>query len=129
VPYSPLGRGFLTGRFQSQQDLEAKDFRKLSPRFQEDNMRQNWRIVEGIRQIAAQKGCTAGQLALAWVLAKGEDLVPIPGTKRLKYLDENIRALDVTLTAADLKALEEIAPLGITAGTRYPEQHMRAVGI
>ena len=129
VPYSPLGRGFLTGRFQTQEDLSAKDFRKFSPRFQEENLRQNWRIVEGIQQIAAEKACTPAQLALAWVLAKGEDLVPIPGTKRRKYLDENIRALDVALSAAELKRLEEIAPLGITAGTRYPEQHMRAIGI
>ena len=129
VPYSPLGRGFLTGRFQKAEDLGPKDFRKFSPRFQEENMQKNWRIVEGIRQIAAQKGCTPGQLALAWVLAKGEDLAPIPGTKRRSYLDENIRALDVALSSEDLARLEAIAPLGITAGTRYPEQHMRAVGI
>ncbi len=129
VPYSPLGRGFLTGRFQTAQDIGPNDFRKFSPRFQDENMQKNMRIVEGIRQIAAQKNCTPAQLALAWVLAKGEDLVPIPGTKRRKYLDENIRALDVALSSADLQRLEEIAPLGIAAGTRYPEQHMRAVGI
>jgi len=129
VPYSPLGRGFLTGRFQTTADLGAKDFRKFSPRFQEENMQKNWRIVEGIRPIAALKHCTSAQLALAWVLAKGEDLVPIPGTKRRSYLDENIGALDVALSSADLEHLEEIAPHGITAGTRYPEQHMRAVGI
>lgn len=129
VPYSPLGRGFLTGRFQTAQDIGPNDFRKFSPRFQDENMQKNMRIVEGIRQIAAQKNCTPAQLALAWVLAKGEDLVPIPGTKRRKYLDENIRALDVALSSGDLQRLEEIAPLGIAAGTRYPEQHMRAVGI
>jgi aryl-alcohol dehydrogenase-like predicted oxidoreductase len=129
VPYSPLGRGFLTGRFQTAEDLGPKDFRKFSPRFQDENMKKNLRIVEGIRQIAAQKGCTPAQLALAWVLAKGEDLVPIPGTKRRKYLEENIVALDVALSAGDLERLEEVAPRGITAGTRYPEQHMRAVGI
>jgi len=129
VPYSPLGRGFLTGRFQTPDDLGPKDFRKFSPRFQDENMQKNMRIVEGIRQIAAQKNCTPAQLALAWVLAKGDDLAPIPGTKRRSYLDENIRALDVTLSSADLARLEQIAPRGGTAGTRYPEQHMRAVGI
>ncbi|HUI80821.1 MAG TPA: aldo/keto reductase [Bryobacteraceae bacterium] len=129
VPYSPLGRGFLTGRFATQADLGPSDFRKFSPRFQDENMKKNMLIVEGIRQLAAHKGCTAAQLALAWVLAKGNDLVPIPGTKRLKYLEENIRAMDVALSAEDMKRLEEIAPLGMTAGTRYPEQHMRAVGI
>jgi aryl-alcohol dehydrogenase-like predicted oxidoreductase len=129
VPYSPLGRGFLTGRFQTKADLPANDFRRFAPRFQDENMQKNMRIVEGIRKIATQKGCSPAQLALAWVLGKGEDLVPIPGTKRRHYLDENIGALDVSLSAADLKDLEEIAPLGVTAGTRYPEQHMRAVGI
>ena len=129
VPYSPLGRGFLTGRFQSPADLGAGDFRRMAPRFQDENMKTNMRIVEGIRQIAAAKGCSPAQLALAWVLAQGEDLVPIPGTKRRKYLDENIRAVDVKLSADDRKRLEEIAPPGATAGTRYPEQHMRAVGI
>jgi aryl-alcohol dehydrogenase-like predicted oxidoreductase len=129
VPYSPLGRGFLTGRFQTPDDLDPTDFRKFSPRFQDENMQKNQRIVDGIRRVATQKGCTPAQLALAWVLAKGEDLVPIPGTKRIQYLDENIRALDVKLSPGDQKNLEEIAPIGIAAGTRYPEQHMRAVGI
>jgi aryl-alcohol dehydrogenase-like predicted oxidoreductase len=129
VPYSPLGRGFLTGRFQTTADLGPKDFRKFSPRFQDENMLKNQRIVDGIRHIATLRGCTPAQLALAWVLAKGEDLVPIPGTKRIKYLDENIGALEVTFSSADLQSIEEIAPHGITAGTRYPEQHMHAVGI
>jgi aryl-alcohol dehydrogenase-like predicted oxidoreductase len=129
VPYSPLGRGFLTGRFQNTSALGEKDFRKFHPRFQEDTMRKNLQIVKGIEQIAKEKGSTPAQLALAWVLAQGEDLVPIPGTKRRTYLDENLGALDVRLSATDFQRLDEAAPRGITAGTRYPEAHMRAVGI
>jgi len=130
VPYSPLGRGFLTGRFAKTEDLaDPKDYRKNNPRFVGESFQQNLRIVEGIRQMAAQKGCTAAQLALAWVLAQGDDLVPIPGTKRRKYLDENLGALEVALSAEDLRRLDEIAPRGITAGTRYPEAHMGAVGV
>ncbi len=129
VPYSPLGRGFLTGRFQSTSELGDKDFRKFHPRFQQDTMQKNLAIVKGIEQIAKEKGCTPAQLALAWVLAQGEDLVPIPGTKKQTYLDQNLGALDVRLSSADLKRLDEVAPRGVTAGTRYPEAHMRAVGI
>jgi aryl-alcohol dehydrogenase-like predicted oxidoreductase len=130
VPYSPLGRGFLTGRFAKTEDLaDPKDYRKNSPRFVGESFQKNLRIVEGIRQMAAQKRCTPAQLALAWVLAQGDDLVPIPGTKRRKYLEENLGALDVTLSAEDLRKLEEIAPRGITAGARYPEAHMGAVGV
>lgn len=129
VPYSPLGRGFLTGRFQNAGALGEKDFRRFHPRFQEDTMQKNLLIVKGIEQIAKEKGCTPAQLALAWVLAQGEDLVPIPGTKKRTYLDQNLGALDVHLSTADLQRLDEAAPRGITAGTRYPEQHMRAVGI
>ena len=129
VPYSPLGRGFLTGRFQNVGDLGDKDFRRFSPRFQEENFQQNLQIVRGVEQIAREKNCTPAQLALAWVLAQGKDLVPIPGTKKRAYLDQNLDALDVVLSAADLKRLEEVAPRGITAGTRYPEAHMKAVGI
>jgi len=130
VPYSPLGRGFLTGRFQKAEDVTApKDFRRNHPRFQQDTMKQNLRIVRGVEQVAAAKGATPAQLALAWVLAQGEDLAPIPGTKRRTYLDENLGALDISLGAADLETLDAIAPRGITAGLRYPEQHMRAVGI
>ena len=129
VPYSPLGRGFLTGRFQSTADLGEKDFRRFSPRFQEENLKKNLEIVKGIEQIAKDKRCTPAQLALAWVLAEGDDLVPIPGTKKRAYLDQNLGALEVQLSPADLKRLDEIAPHGATAGTRYPEAHMRAVGI
>jgi aryl-alcohol dehydrogenase-like predicted oxidoreductase len=130
VPYSPLGRGFLTGRFAKTEDLaDPKDYRKSNPRFVGESFQKNLQIVEGIRKMAAQKRCTAAQLALAWVLAKGDDLAPIPGTKRRKYLDENLGALDVALSADDLRRLEEIAPRGSTAGTRYPEAHMGAVGI
>ncbi|HLI83886.1 MAG TPA: aldo/keto reductase [Bryobacteraceae bacterium] len=130
VPYSPLGRGFLTGRFQKPDDIASpKDFRKNHPRFQAQAMEQNLRIVRGVEQLAAAKGCTPAQLALAWVLAQGEDLVPIPGTKRRKYLDENLAAGQVRLSADDLNRLDAIAPRGITAGLRYPEQHMRAIGI
>ncbi len=129
VPYSPLGRGFLTGRFQNTAALGEKDFRKFHPRFQDDTMQKNLRIVKGIEQIAKEKGCTPAQLALAWVLAQGDDLVPIPGTKKRAYLEQNLGALDVRLSASEMNRLDEIAPRGITAGTRYPEQHMRAVGI
>ena len=129
VPYSPLGRGFLTGRFQSPGDLGAKDFRKFSPRFQDENFQKNLRLVEGMQGIAKEKGCTPAQLALAWVLRQGEDLVPIPGTKKRAYLDQNIGALGVALSAADLRRLNEVAPRGVTAGSRYPEAHMKAVGI
>jgi aryl-alcohol dehydrogenase-like predicted oxidoreductase len=130
VPYSPLGRGFLTGRFQSTQDVaDPKDFRKNNPRFVGENFQKNLAIVAGIEKLAAEKRCTAAQLALAWVLAQGDDLVPIPGTKKRTYLDQNLGALDVTLSPADGQRLDEIAPRGITAGTRYPEQNMRAVRI
>ena len=129
VAYSPLGRGFLTGRFRNTGALGDRDFRKFHPRFQPDTMQQNLRIVNGIEEIAKEKGCTPAQLALAWVLAQGDDLVPIPGTKRRAYLDQNLGALDVRLSASDLQRLDEAAPRGKTAGTRYPEAHMRAVGI
>jgi aryl-alcohol dehydrogenase-like predicted oxidoreductase len=130
VPYSPLGRGFLTGRFQKPDDVTAaKDFRKNHPRFQPDALEQNLRIVRGVEQLAAEKGCTPAQLALAWVLAQGDGLVPIPGTKCRKYLDENLGANEVRLAPEDLQRLDAVAPRGITAGLRYPEQHMRAVGI
>jgi len=129
VPYSPLGRGFLTGRFHSTGDLETKDFRRFSPRFQEENFKKNLAIVKGIEALAGERGCTPAQLALAWVLAQGEDLVPIPGTKKRAYLDQNLGALEVALSAEDLRRLDQVAPRGVTAGTRYPEAHMKAVGI
>jgi aryl-alcohol dehydrogenase-like predicted oxidoreductase len=130
VPYSPLGRGFLTGRFHTTQDVaDPKDYRKNHPRFIGENFQRNLPMVEGIKKLAAEKGCTPAQLALAWVLAQGEDLVPIPGTKHRSYLDQNLGALEVALSRADFERLNEVAPPGATAGPRYPEQHMRAIGI
>jgi aryl-alcohol dehydrogenase-like predicted oxidoreductase len=127
VAYSPLGRGFLTGQLTRFEDLAADDYRRFSPRFQGDNFTRNLALVERIRSLAADKGCTASQLALAWVLAQGDDIVPIPGTKRRAYLDENLAALDVTLSAADRAEIDRIAPLGAAAGTRYPEAMMAFV--
>lgn len=129
VAYSPLGRGFLTGRFQSPSDFEAGDFRQQGPRFQAENFEANLALVRKLEEMAAQKNCTTSQLALAWVLAQGDDIVPIPGTKREKYLVENWGALDVTLTADDLAAQEAIAPHGVAAGTRYPESGMARVNV
>jgi aryl-alcohol dehydrogenase-like predicted oxidoreductase len=128
VAYSPLGRGFLTGRFTSPDDFEADDFRRHSPRFQGENFAKNLELVRHVEELARRKGCTASQLALAWTLARGEDIVPIPGTKRRKYLEENLAALEVELTADDLERIEEIAPVGAAAGTRYPEAAMKMIG-
>jgi aryl-alcohol dehydrogenase-like predicted oxidoreductase len=119
VPYSPLGRGFLTGAITSREQFGEDDFRATHPRFQEDTMQANLRLVEAVQGMAAEKGVTAAQLALAWVLAKGEDVVPIPGTKRRRYLEDNVAAADVELTDDDLARLEKIAPPGIAAGGRY----------
>jgi aryl-alcohol dehydrogenase-like predicted oxidoreductase len=127
VPYSPLGRGFLTGQIQRFEDLEPDDYRRSSPRFQGENFQKNLDLVAKIREIAMSKECTPAQLALAWVLAQGEDLVPIPGTKRRKYLEENVGALDVTLTADDLKRIDEAAPKGAAAGPRYSEAMMASI--
>jgi len=127
VAYSPLGRGFLTGQFKSPDDFAEDDFRKFHPRFQGENFKKNIELVGEVEAMASEKGCTAAQLALAWVLAQGEDIVPIPGTKRVKYLDENIAALDVKLTEQDLKRLDEILPPGAAAGTRYHERGMESV--
>jgi aryl-alcohol dehydrogenase-like predicted oxidoreductase len=127
VAYSPLGRGFLTGRFRSVEDLPADDYRRNSPRFQGENFAKNLRLVELIEDIAQEKGCTPAQLALAWVLTQGEDIVPIPGTKRRAYLEENVRALDIELTPEDLARIDEIAPKGAAAGDRYPPSAMQAV--
>jgi aryl-alcohol dehydrogenase-like predicted oxidoreductase len=127
VAYSPLGRGFLTGEIKTFDDLAPDDYRRMSPRFQGENFSKNLELVERIRAMAAAKGCTPAQLALAWVLAQGEDIVPIPGTKRRKYLEENIAALTVTLTPEDLKRIDEIAPKGAAAGLRYPEAMMSLV--
>ena len=121
VAYSPLGRGFLTGRFKSPEDLPEDDFRRNNPRFQGENFARNLDLVERVREIAREKGATPGQLALAWVLAQGEDIVPIPGTKRREYLEENLRAADIELTDDDLARLDEAAPVGAAAGQRYPD--------
>src|SRR5436309_5602952 len=110
VPYSPLGRGFLTGKIKSPEDLPDEDYRKTTPRFQGENFRRNLDLVKRVEEIAREKRCTSAQLALAWVLAQGEDIVPIPGTKRRKYLQENIGALDVDLTRKDLERIDEVAP-------------------
>ncbi|MBZ4333913.1 aldo/keto reductase [Corallococcus interemptor] len=120
VPYSPLGRGFLTGQFKRFEDLPEDDYRRHSPRFQGENFQRNLKLVEHLDRLASQKQCTPAQLALAWVLSRGQDVVPIPGTKRRKYLDDNLGALDVTLTQEDLAAIESIAPPGVAAGERYP---------
>ena len=120
VPYSPLGRGILTGAI-SMDSLEGSDFRHANPRFQGDALDANLALVEKVREIAAANGCTPGQLALAWVLAQGDDVVPIPGTKRVRYLEENVGAADVALTADDLAALEQAVPRGAVAGDRYPD--------
>jgi aryl-alcohol dehydrogenase-like predicted oxidoreductase len=124
VPYSPLGRGFLTGQIKSAEDvaaLDENDFRRNHPRFKGENLEKNLQLVSKVQEIADEKGCTASQLALAWVLAQGEDMVPIPGTKHVKYLEENIGALDVQLSDEDLSRLDEYAPKGFTAGDRYAD--------
>jgi aryl-alcohol dehydrogenase-like predicted oxidoreductase len=121
VAYSPLGRGFLTGRFRTPDDFDEDDFRRHHPRFQGENFERNLDLVERVRAIAEEKGCTPGQLALAWVLRQGDDIVPIPGTKHVRYLEENVAALDVTLTDEDLERLEEVAPRGAAAGERYAD--------
>ncbi|MGW4134392.1 aldo/keto reductase [Amycolatopsis japonica] len=126
VPYSPLGRGFLTGRFKSKEDFADGDFRQTTqPRFAEGNLERNLAIVEALRALAEQKGVTAGQLALAWVQAQGDDVVPIPGTKRRKYLEENVASVGLDLTAEDIAAIEEAVPADAVAGERYPEAAMR----
>ena len=127
VPYSPLGRGFLAGKIRKMEDLPPDDVRRTHPRFQGDNFRKNLDLVTKVEEIAREKGCTPPQLALAWLLAQGEDIVPIPGTKRRRLLEENARAVDVRLTPADLARIAAVAPLGVAAGERYPERAMRAV--
>ncbi len=127
VPYSPLGRGFLTGQIKRFEDLAKDDYRRFSPRFQGENFNRNLELVTRVEDLAREKECTPAQLALAWLLAQGEDLAPIPGTKRRAYLEENVGALAVRLTEADLQRIDEIAPQGIAAGMRYPEQSMNSV--
>jgi aryl-alcohol dehydrogenase-like predicted oxidoreductase len=121
VPYSPLGRGFLTGRFRTIDDLEPDDFRRASPRFQGENFQRNLALVDRIEELARERGVTPSQLALAWVLHQGDDIVPIPGTKHVRYLEENAGALDIALSAEDLRRIDEIAPKGVAAGERYPD--------
>jgi aryl-alcohol dehydrogenase-like predicted oxidoreductase len=121
VPYSPLGRGFLTGRFRTIDDLEPDDFRRASPRFQGENFKRNLELVDRIEELARERGATPSQLALAWVLHQGDDLVPIPGTKHVKYLEENAGALDIELSEEDLRRIDEVAPKGVAAGERYPD--------
>jgi aryl-alcohol dehydrogenase-like predicted oxidoreductase len=128
VAYSPLGRGFLTGQFRRFEDLSADDYRRNSPRFQGENFQKNLDLLRGVEAIAKEKSCKPSQLALAWVLAQGEDIVPIPGTKRRKYLEENLNALDVELTESELRRIDELFPSGAAAGMRYPEQMMASVG-
>jgi aryl-alcohol dehydrogenase-like predicted oxidoreductase len=121
VPYSPLGRGFLSGQIKSLDDLDENDFRRRGPRFQGENFQKNLDLVAKVEELASEKGITPSQLALAWVLAQGEDIVPIPGTKRVKYLEENVGAVDVQLTEDDLRRIDEAFPKGATAGDRYPD--------
>ncbi len=127
VAYSPIGRGFLSGTIESINKLSSNDYRRMTPRFQEENIKKNMELVNRIKGMAAEKKCTPAQFALAWVLAMGRDIVPIPGTKHVKYLEENIAALDVHLTGQDIARINELLPPGATAGMRYPESMMNAV--
>lgn len=127
VAYSPLGRGFLTGAFQNPADFPPNDMRRYMPRFQGENFERNSKLVEKVKEIAAEKNCSPAQLALAWLLAQGEDIVPIPGTKRRERLEENVQAVKIKLSKADLQRIEAAAPRGAAAGTRYPEAIMHTV--
>ena len=129
VAYSPLGRGFLTGQIKRYEDFAEDDYRRLSPRFHGDNFARNLKLVRQVEAIAKEKGCTPAQLTLAWVLAQGEDVIPIPGTKRRSYLEDNAAAVNLTLTAEELRRLGEVAPRGAASGSRYPEEMMRAVNL
>jgi aryl-alcohol dehydrogenase-like predicted oxidoreductase len=127
VAYSPLGRGFLSGQFKTYEDLPVNDYRRNAPRFQGENFQKNLDLVRKIEEMAKAKGCTPSQLALAWVLVQGKDIVPIPGTKRIKYLAENLASLKLTLTAVELAQIDAIVPVGIAAGERYQPQAMKAI--
>jgi len=129
VAYSPLGRGFLTGEIKRYEDFADDDYRRLSPRFQGENFTRNLELVGRVKKIAEEKGCTPAQLALAWVLAQGRDVIPIPGTKRRSYLEQNAAAMDLTLTQKDLRRIEAVAPRGAAKGSRYPEEMMRFVDL
>lgn len=128
VAYSPLGRGFLTGQFKSVDDFDKDDYRRFSPRFQGENFKKNLDLVKTIETLAAEKNCTPSQLALAWVMAQGEFIFPIPGTKRIKYLEENVAALNVSLTKEELSAINTLFPKDAAAGLRYPENMMGSIG-
>ena len=127
VAYSPLGRGFLTGQIKKESDFDASDYRRFSPRFQGENFQKNLDLVTALENLAAKKSCTASQLALAWVMAQGDHIFPIPGTKRIKYLDENVGALNVSLTKEELKEINDVFPKNAAAGLRYPEQMMGSI--
>lgn len=127
VPYSPLGRGFLTGQFKRFEDLAQDDYRRFAPRFQGENFQKNLDLVDRIGEIAREKHCSPAQLALAWVLAQGENIAPIPGTKRRKYLEENLGAANIKLTSQDLARIDQVAPKGAAAGPRYPDASMATV--
>ncbi|PWC76148.1 aldo/keto reductase [Azospirillum sp. TSH64] len=129
VAYAPLGRGMLTGAVSSPDQFAENDFRRVAPRFAGDNFDRNLALVEQVKALAAQKGCTPGQVALAWLLAQGPDILPIPGTKRIKYLEENVGAAAVTLTVAEVKALSDALPPGVAAGARYTAEGMRGVNV
>ena len=129
VAYSPLGRGFLTGAFRSPEDLAADDWRRSNPRFQAENFAANTRLADAVKALATRKRCTPAQLALAWLLARGDNIIPIPGTKRVRYLEDNAGAVDVQLTADDLRAIDEALPSGAAAGERYPAASMAAVNL
>jgi aryl-alcohol dehydrogenase-like predicted oxidoreductase len=128
VAYSPLGRGFLSGQIKSPDDLAPDDWRRMNPRFKGENFRKNLELVSKVEEMAAEKRCTTSQLALAWVLAQGQDIIPIPGTKRMKYLEENLAAVNIRLSKADIDRLNSIIPPGSAAGLRYPEPGMAALG-
>ena len=127
LAYSPLGRGFLTGQIKRFEDLAPDDYRRFAPRFQGENFAKNLALVEQVEAIARAKGCTPAQLALAWVMAQGPEIVPIPGTKRRRYLEDNVGAGGVTLTSADLRRIDEVSPRGVAAGQRYTEAMMQFV--
>ncbi len=128
VAYSPLGRGFLAGQIKRFEDFSEDDYRRTAPRFQGENFQKNLDLVQRIKEIAAAKGCTPSQLALAWVLAQGDDIVPIPGTKRRQYLEEDVQAIQVRLTAEDFRTINNVSPRGAVSGGRYPEHAMALVG-
>lgn len=127
VAYSPLGRGFVTGQYRSPADFEEGDFRKFSPRFNEENFPKNLKLVDELVRLGKKKGCTAGQLTLAWLLAQGDDIIPIPGTKKIKYLEENLGALDVKLTDAEVKEIRKVISEAEVSGDRYPTAMMHTL--